>query len=69
MSLEELYDMIATHVAEELKTLKEVILMKPSQGKDPHDGGGSSTRSKKPIKGSGDNSPYPESGKKPKGGG
>ena len=53
MSMEELWAAIASDVAEELKTLTEVVLMKPSQGKDPildlkkdpHDGG------KRPIGG------------------
>jgi hypothetical protein len=35
MTMEELWAAIASDVAEELKTLREVILMKPSQGKDP----------------------------------
>jgi len=35
MTMEELWAAIAADVSEELKTLTEVILMKPSQGKDP----------------------------------
>ncbi len=41
MPSRELYDTIAKHVAEELKTLKEVLLMKPTVGdpKRPIDSG------------------------------
>lgn len=71
MPSKELYDMIAKHVAEELKTLKEVLLMKPTIGDPKRPIGGGEVPSV-PIYTCGGprwEGPVPDPGKKPKGGG
>jgi len=69
MSLEELYDTIAAEVVEELKTLEEVLLMKPSQGKDPIGDVKKPIRFKQKTNKSGrERPPLPDPGKKPCGG-